>query len=277
MLSDITIGQFFPGDTFLHRLDPRTKIITLLFFMVAIFAFHTFGIYTALTLFTVALVFSSRVPMGMILRSIKPILWILLFTFVIHVFSTPGESLFQLWRFDATLEGIERGAFISLRLILLIVLASLLTFTTSPLKLTDAMESLLSPLKRFGVPAHELAMMMTIALRFVPTLIEETDRIMKAQESRGADFSEGSVMTRIRAVVPILVPLFLSAFRRADDLALAMEARCYHGGEGRTQMKALCFHRLDVIAFVFTAIFLAVLTISSWHTGEFFFREPLIK
>ncbi len=267
MLSDITIGQFFPGDTFLHRLDPRTKLIALIFLMVAIFVFHTFGVYTALTVFTLALVFASKVPFGMILRSLKPLLWILLFTFFIHVFSTPGESLLHLWRFDATLEGIERGAFISLRLILLIVLASLLTFTTSPLKLTDAMEALLSPLKRFGVPAHELAMMMTIALRFVPTLIEETDRIMKAQESRGADFSEGSLMARIRAVIPVLVPLFLSAFRRADDLALAMEARCYHGGEGRTQMKALSFHRLDGLAFVFTALFLIILTISSGQLG----------
>lgn len=259
MLSDITIGQFFPGDSLLHRLDPRTKVILLFFFLVAIFAASSVASYALLTGLTLALMLASRVPLRMMLRSVKPLWWIILFTFVIHLFSTPGKELATFWIFTVTLEGLVQGFLICLRLVLLILLSSLLTFTTSPLKLTDAMERLLSPLRRFGVPAHELAMMMTIALRFVPTLIEETDRIMKAQQSRGADFREGSIMKRLRALVPILVPLFLSAFRRADDLAMAMEARCYRGGEGRTQMKALQVTGIDYVACGASLVIFAVL------------------
>ncbi|MDD6383209.1 MAG: energy-coupling factor transporter transmembrane component T [Selenomonadaceae bacterium] len=252
MLSDITIGQFFPGDSLLHRLDPRTKIILLFFFLVAIFAVSSAASYALLAGMTFALILVSRVPLRMMLRSVKPLWWIILFTFLIHLFSTPGEELAKIWIFTVTWQGLAQGFLVCLRLVLLILLSSLLTFTTSPLKLTDAMERLLSPLRRFGVPAHELAMMMTIALRFVPTLIEETDRIMKAQQSRGADFSEGSILNRLKALVPILVPLFLSAFRRADELAMAMEARCYRGGEGRTQMKALQVTGIDYIACLFS-------------------------
>ncbi|WP_298463008.1 energy-coupling factor transporter transmembrane protein EcfT [uncultured Mitsuokella sp.] len=259
MLSDITIGQFFPGNSLLHRLDPRTKIILLFFFLVAIFAVSSAASYALLSGLTLALMLVSRVPMRMMLRSVKPLWWIILFTFVIHLFSTPGEELAKVWIFTVTMEGLVQGFLICLRLVLLILLSSLLTFTTSPLKLTDAMERLMSPLRRFGVPAHELAMMMTIALRFVPTLIEETDRIMKAQQSRGADFSEGSIMKRLRALVPILVPLFLSAFRRADDLAMAMEARCYRGGEGRTQMKALQVTGIDYVAYGVSFALFAIL------------------
>lgn len=259
MLSNITIGQFFPGNSLLHRLDPRTKIILLFFFLVAIFAVSSAASYALLSGLTLALMLVSRVPMRMMLRSVKPLWWIILFTFVIHLFSTPGEELAKVWIFSVTMEGLVQGFLICLRLVLLILLSSLLTFTTSPLKLTDAMERLLSPLRRFGVPAHELAMMMTIALRFVPTLIEETDRIMKAQQSRGADFSEGSIMKRLRALVPILVPLFLSAFRRADDLAMAMEARCYRGGEGRTQMKALQVTGIDYVAYGVSFALFAIL------------------
>lgn len=259
MLSDITIGQFFPGNSLLHRLDPRTKIILLFFFLVAIFAVSSAASYALLSGLTLALMLVSRVPMRMMLRSVKPLWWIILFTFVIHLFSTPGEELAKVWIFTVTMEGLVQGFLICLRLVLLILLSSLLTFTTSPLKLTDAMERLMSPLRRFGVPAHELAMMMTIALRFVPTLIEETDRIMKAQQSRGADFSEGSIMMRLRALVPILVPLFLSAFRRADDLAMAMEARCYRGGEGRTQMKALQVTGIDYVAYGVSFALFAIL------------------
>ena len=248
MLSDITIGQYYPGASFLHRLDPRTKIVLLLFFLIAIFAFSSAPAYALLSALTLALMLASGVPMGMMVHSLRPLMWIILFTFLIHLLSTPGEALAKVWLFTVTKEGVLQGFFISLRLVLLILLSSLLTFTTSPLALTDALESLLAPFKRVGVPAHELAMMMTIALRFVPTLLQETDRIMKAQQSRGADFTEGTIMKRLRALVPILVPLFLSAFRRADDLAMAMEARCYHGGEGRTQMKALRFASLDYIA-----------------------------
>lgn len=255
MLSDITIGQYYPGDSFLHRLDARAKLLLLLGLMVELFVFSSapaYGLFTALTLF---LMLRSGVPLRMLLRSLRPLWWIILFTFAIHLFSTPGEEIGRLWLLAPTWEGLARGVFISLRLALLILLSSLLTFTTSPLKLTDAMEALLSPFRRVGVPAHELAMMMTIALRFVPTLIEETDRIMKAQKARGADFETGGLLRRVQALVPILVPLFLSAFRRADELALAMEARCYRGGVGRTQMKVLRATSLDYLA---AALFLVL-------------------
>ena len=212
-----------------------------------------------MSLLTLAAMKLSRVPLRTLVGSLKPLWWILLFTFLIHLCTTPGEEIAQVWMFSLTWEGLSHGFFICLRLVLLLLLSSLLTFTTSPLKLTDALEALLSPLKRVGVPAHELAMMMTIALRFVPTLLEETDKIMKAQQARGADFTTGSIVRRLKSVVPILVPLFISAFRRADDLAMAMEARCYHGGEGRTQMKQLRFVPLDYVAWAGTALLLALL------------------
>lgn len=257
MLSDITIGQYFPGNSILHRLDPRTKVVLLFFYLVLIFLCKSGISYGVMTALTAALMLLSKIPMRMMLRSLKPLWWIILFTFVVHIFSTPGEELCKVAFLSVTAEGIVEGFYICLRLVLLIFLSSLLTFTTSPLKLTDAMEALLSPGKRVGVPAHELAMMMTIALRFVPTLIQETDRIMKAQQSRGADFMTGSIMKRMQAFVPVLVPLFLSAFRRADDLAMAMEARCYRGGEGRTQMKALKITSIDYVAWGFSILLIA--------------------
>ena len=257
MLSDITIGQYFPGNSILHRLDPRTKVVLLFFYLVLIFLCKSGISYGVMTALTAALMLLSKVPMRMMLRSLKPLWWIILFTFVVHIFSTPGEELCKVAFLSVTAEGIVEGFYICLRLVLLICLSSLLTFTTSPLKLTDAMEALLSPGKRVGVPAHELAIMMTIALRFVPTLIQETDRIMKAQQSRGADFMTGSIMKRMQAFVPVLVPLFLSAFRRADDLAMAMEARCYRGGEGRTQMKALKITSIDYVAWGFSILLIA--------------------
>lgn len=261
MLSNITIGQYFPGSSILHRLDPRTKVVLLFFYLVLIFVCRSAISYAILSALTFALIVLSKVPLRMMLRSLKPLWWIILFTFVIHVFSTPGEELAKVWIFSVTWEGIVQGFYVSLRLVLLILLSSLLTFTTSPLKLTDAMEALLAPFKRIGVPAHELAMMMTIALRFVPTLIQETDRIMKAQQSRGANFTDGSIAKRLRAFVPVLVPLFLSAFRRADDLAMAMEARCYRGGEGRTQMKALKITSIDYVAWGFTIVLIAAVIV----------------
>ena len=248
MLSNITIGQYFPGNSALHRLDPRVKIVLLLFFLIEVFVFSSAPAYGILTAVTIAMIWISGVPMIMMLRSLKPLWWIILFTFIIHLFSNPGTPIARLWIFTATWKGIRQGCFISLRLVLLILMSTLLTFTTSPLKLTDALESLLSPFRRFGLPAHELAMMMTIALRFVPTLIEETDKIMKAQQSRGADFTTGSIVSRLKNMVSVLVPLFLSAFRRADELAMAMEARCYRGGVGRTQMKALKVTGIDYVA-----------------------------
>ena len=248
MLQDITLGQFFPGTSFLHRMDPRVKIGLLFLLIVLVFLCNTAPTYGLLGAFTLFLMLRSHVPMRMMLKSLRPLVWIILFTFLIHLCSHPGELIAQMGPFEITKEGLQQGIFISLRLVFLILLSSLLTFTTSPLKLTDAMERILSPGKKIGLPAHELAMMMTIALRFVPTLIEETDKIMKAQAARGSDFASGNILQRLKGFVPVLVPLFLSAFRRADELAMAMEARCYHGGEGRTQMKSLKAGRLDYMA-----------------------------
>ena len=257
LLQDITLGQFFPGNSILHRLDPRTKIILLFALMILLFAADGWPAYAALTFLTGALIFLSTVPPLTVIKSIKPLMWIILVTLLIHFVSHDGEVLAEIFMFKVTAEGISYGVLISLRLVLLIILSSLLTFTTSPLQLTDATEKLLSPLKKIGVPSHELAMMMTIAIRFVPTLIEETDKIIKAQKSRGLDFESGGIVARLKAMVPILVPLFLSSFRRADDLALAMEARCYRGGEGRTHMKQLKFSRTDFFAAVTTVIICA--------------------
>lgn len=244
-MTDITIGQYFPGDSCLHRLDPRFKIVLLFLFFFALFWVSAPQSYAFLSLCTLAFIALSKLPPSLVFRSLKPLMWIIVFTFVIHLFSTPGEEFARVWRFSATWEGLSRGFLFSLRLALLFVLSALLTFTTGPLKLTYAMESILSPGKRFGLPAGELAMMMTIALRFVPTLIEETHRLIKAQKSRGVDFSGGNFIERIQAAVPIMVPLFLSAFRRADDLAMAMEARCYCAGAARTHLNEPRITSLD--------------------------------
>lgn len=261
MLQDITLGQYFPNDSIIHRLDPRVKIILMMIFMVIIFFVNETISYIALIILTVSFILISKVPPLTILKSLKPLMLILLFTFMIHIFSHDGNILFEIGPFKCTDEGIFYGAKISLRLILLIILSSLLTFTTSPLKLTDAVEKLLSPFARFGLPAHELAMMMTIALRFIPTLLEETDKIIKAQTARGVDFESGNIINRAKAMIPILVPLFLSAFRRADDLATAMEARCYRGGEGRTHLKKLQIQSLDCTAIIFI-ILISILTVA---------------
>ena len=261
MLTDITIGQFFPGSSLLHRLDPRTKIILLFFFILGIFVFDTPASYALLSAFTIVLIQVSKVPFRMMLKSLKPLWWILLFTFLIHLCSTPGESFLHVWLFDLTYAGFKQGFFVCLRLILLILLSSLLTFTTSPLALTDALETLMGPLKRFGLPAHELAMMMTIALRFVPTLIEETDKIMKAQASRGAEYDTGNLFARAKGYVSVLVPLFVSAFKRAEDLAVAMDARCYRGGEGRTKLHVLRMRGKDVFWLLFLTFLAAGLLV----------------
>lgn len=258
MLTDITLGQYFPGKSLLHYMDARVKILLLFFYIVAIFIFNTHGCYALATVFTTLLIISSKLPVGMVLKSLKPIMWLVIITFLFHVLGGgEGEELLKLGPFKVTLEGIISGFVISLRLILLIITSSLLMFTTSPLMLTDALEDLLKPLKKLGFPAHELAMMMTIAMRFIPTLLEETDKIMKAQQARGADFNSGNVVNRAKQLVPILVPLFISAFRRADELAMAMEARCYHGGEGRTRMKKLQVRRLDYMCVIMFLLFIA--------------------
>jgi len=256
LLTDITIGQYFPGNSLVHRLDPRMKIMYLLLLITAIFIVNTPMTYSLICFFTLFTILLSKVPMLMVIKSIKPLWWIIVFTVLIHIFTTPGETIAKVWILSITQEGVQQAALMSIRLILLIVLSSLLTFTTSPITLTDALEKLLTPFKKFGLPAHELAMMMTIALRFIPTLLEETERIMKAQEARGADFSSGSIVKRVKGMIPLLVPLFISAFRRADDLAVAMEARCYRGGENRTRMKVLRITSVDYKAMFVMAVFL---------------------
>lgn len=254
MLQNIMLGQFFPGNSVIHRLDPRVKICLLFALMILIFMIDSAISYTILTAFIMMLIFISKIPPITVLKSLKPLLWIVIFTFLIHLVSHDGNVLYKIWIFKITDEGIFKGLLISMRLILLIVMSSLLTFTTSPLKLTDAMEKLLLPFSKFGVPAHELAMMMTIALRFIPTLLEETDKIIKAQSARGVDFENGNIIKRAKSFVPIFVPLFISAFRRADELAVAMESRCYRGGEGRTHMKKLQIQSIDYTAIIIVLI-----------------------
>ena len=249
MLTDITLGQYYPGNSFLHRMDPRAKIICTMIFITAIFIAESFWSYLLVTAFLLMTISVSGVPIKLIVKAIKPLWFILVFTFIIHLFTTPGTTLFYAGIIHITRDGIIRGTYMTLRLVYLIAFSSLLTYTTSPIVLTDGIEALLTPWKRFGVPAHELAMMMSIALRFIPTLLEETDRIMKAQASRGADFTTGNLMHRAKSMIPVLVPLFISAFRRADELAAAMEARCYRGGEGRTKMHQLQYTGRDNIGF----------------------------
>lgn len=248
MLTDIMLGQYFPGNSFVHRLDPRSKIVLTLTFITSIFLAADYIAYLTVGLFICLIVVVSGIPAKIVLRSIKPLWVILLLTAGIHLLMTPGKAIVAWGPLSITEEGVRQGVQMSARLIYLILISSLLTFTTSPIALTDAIERLLSPLKRIKLPVHELAMMMTIALRFVPTLLEETDRIMKAQMARGADFSSGNILKRAQNLVPILVPLFISAFRRADELATAMEARCYRGGENRTRMKVLCMGMNDAVA-----------------------------
>ncbi len=267
MLTDITIGQYFPGTSFLHRLDPRVKIVLLFALIVAIFAFDTPGAYAALTGLTLCLAAASTVPMTLLFKSVRPLWWLLAFTFLMHLGGTPGEVIARVWIFDLTWEGLVKGLFLCLRLVLLILLSSLLTFTTSPLMLTDALERLLRPLRCFGVPAHELAMMMTIALRFIPTLLNETDRVLKAQLARGADLDRGSIVKRMKAFIPVLVPLFVIVFQTADDLAVAMEARCYRGGEGRSRMKPFAWRFADTAALVFCFALVVGQKLLNWYVG----------
>ena len=263
MLKDITLGQYFPGTSLAHRLDPRTKLLLTVIYIVALFCAKSFFSYLliALVLFT-GIKVSGVAPKALV-RGLKPILFIICFTAVLNLFYTPGETLASFWIFKITKEGIFTAFFMVLRITMLIMGTFLLTYTTSPIALTDGMEALLGPLKRVRVPVHELAMMMSIALRFIPTLIEETDKIMSAQKARGADFESGNLLQRARALVPILVPLFISAFRRADELAVAMECRCYHGGEGRTKLHVLRYQLRDYLVLAaYGAVLAAVLILA---------------
>ncbi len=257
MTANITLGQFLPGDSGVHRLDPRTKIMLMVLYIVIVFIVDTMWVYVLPTLLLVFMFIMAHVPASYFFSSLKPMRWLLLFMFIINLFSTAGETVWlQWWIIRITQEATLRAVFFTLRLVLLVAGTSILTLTTSPIMLTDGLEKLMSPLRKVHFPAHELAMMMTIALRFIPTLMEETDRIQKAQMARGADFESGNIIQRAKSMIPILVPLFISAFRRADELAMAMESRCYHGGEGRTRMRELHFHWGDLTA---TLIFCAVL------------------
>ena len=264
MLKDITIGQYVKGDSILHRLDPRTKIFGMLAIMVALFFVNNWIglVYAAVVVF--AVLFASQVPLKFYIRGVKPLRWILLFTAAIQIFLTPGEIIWQWDILHITTEGVRLAIFMCVRLVLLVMTTSVLTLTTTPIVLTDAVENLLSPFKRIGVPAHELAMMMTIALRFIPLLADETEKIMAAQKARGAAFDEGGLMDRARALLPILVPLFLSAINRASELAMAMEARCYHGGEGRTRLHELHYENRDRVAGILVALILALAVVSRW-------------
>lgn len=262
MLKDITIGQYIPGDTPVHNLDPRIKIIITFLFITILFFVNKFYGYIFVLAFLVLSIMLSKISLKFIFRGLKPLIFIILFTVILNMFMTEGEVIYSVWKFNITREGLEQAGFMAIRLILLITGASLLTLTTSPISLTDGIEKLLNPLKPIGVPAHELAMMMTIALRFIPTLLEETEKIMKAQIARGADFETGNIVNRAKSMVPLLVPLFISAFKRADELAMAMEARCYRGGENRTRMKQLKIEKRDIIALFLTAI-LCILVIWS--------------
>jgi len=248
MLKDITLGQYFPGDTPAHRLDPRTKLLLTLLYIVALFSAKSVWAYLALALTLIVSARIARVSAKALLRGLRPVLIIIAFTAVLNLFYTPGRTLWEFWRLRITYEGARTAAAMMSRITLLIMGTFLLTYTTSPIQLTDGLESLLSPLKKLRLPVHELAMMMSIALRFIPTLIEETDKIMSAQKARGADFESGGLIRRAKALIPLLVPLFVSAFRRADELATAMECRCYHGGEGRTKLHVLRFAARDYLA-----------------------------
>ena len=258
MLKDITLGQYFPGNSVVHKMDPRTKLMMLVLYIVALFVAVSWISYGVMFAFLVVCIAISKIPVKSIFRGMKPLLMILIFTAVLNIFFTEGETvLVEFWVLKITLEGLIRAFFMMIRILMLITGTFLLTYTTSPIALTDGLESLLSPLKVIKVPVHELSMMMCIALRFIPTLIEETDKIMSAQKARGADFETGNLMQRVKALVPILVPLFISAFRRADELATAMECRCYHGGEGRTKMKLLRYMRRDYCAYGLGVLLLA--------------------
>ncbi len=258
MLKDITLGQYFPVESVLHRMDPRFKIIEIMMFIVILFAGDSFWILAVGTVFVMLAQCLSNIPMKMIWKSIKPILPILALTALLNLlFIDDGDVLFQWKILKITQGGITTSLFMMIRIVLLIIGSSLLTYTTSPILLTDAIESLMSPLKKIKFPVHEMAMMMSIALRFIPTLLEETDKIMSAQKARGATLDNGKLTERVKALIPILIPLFVSAFRRAEELATAMECRCYRGGEGRTRLRKLKAQSRDYIGFIVCMLFLA--------------------
>lgn len=267
MSGGVIMGQYYPAQSPVHAMDPRAKIILAVVFMVVLFLGNSFWAFLVMGGFAALAIVLSKVPIKMLIRGLRPIVFILVFTLGLHLFLTPGPEMFRIGPIVGTWSGLIQGLFIGVRLIILIMFTSLLTLTTSPIELTDGLEDLLKPFRKIGVPAHELAMMMTIALRFIPTLLEEAERIMRAQMARGADFESGNLVRRSKALVPLLVPLFISAFRRADDLAMAMEARGYRGGEGRTRMRVLRFHARDFVAFGLVLIVTAMVIYSRIRFG----------
>lgn len=269
MISDITLGQFFPGKSVIHRLDPRTKIILTILFIVAVFLAANPVTFLLLILSTVALIAVSGISFKIIIKGVKPIVFILIFTMIINMLFTKGDTLLvSWWIIEIYLEGIIKAAFMALRILILIIgTSTLLTYTTSPISLTDGIESLLSPLKKIKVPVHTFAMMMTIALRFIPTLVEETEKIMNAQKSRGADFSNGGLIKRAKALIPILIPLFVSAFKRAEELATAMECRCYRGDKNRTKLVKLSYKARDGVWFLISLLFLGAVIVLGFIDG----------
>ena len=265
MLRDITIGQYYPAESVLHKLDPRVKLVGTMVFLVSLFLFQSFSGYIVATVFLACVIKMSKVPLKFMLKGLKAVFILLLFSVAFNLFLTDGETLIHLfWKVRITKEGLRMAVFMAIRLVYLIMGTSIMTLTTTPNDLTDGLEKGLRPLGKIRVPVHEIAMMMSIALRFIPILLEETDKIMKAQMARGADFESGNILKRAKSMIPILVPLFISAFRRANDLAMAMEARCYRGGEGRTKMKPLIYQKRDYIAYgIFAMYLLAVIGIST--------------
>ena len=261
MLRDITLGQYYPEDSVLHRLDPRTKLFGTMIYIVSLFICNSWAAYAAAVIALAAVIILSRVPLGFMFRGLKAILILLFISVFFNLFFTAGEVIFQIWFIKITREGLQTAIWMAIRLVCLVIGASVMTLTTTPNSLTDGLEKSLGFLKAIKVPVHEIAMMMSIALRFIPILVEETDKIMKAQMARGADFEEGGLIAKAKAMIPLLIPLFISAFRRATDLATAMEARCYHGGEGRTKMKPLKYAARDYIAYICIIAFLILIII----------------
>ena len=258
MLRDITLGQYYQTESLIHRMDPRVKLGGTILFIISLFFFKNYAGYVIAALFLGLVIRLSKVPFKFMVKGMKTIVMLMLITVVFNLFLTPGTSLFTIWKLTITQEGLKMAISMAIRLTLLIIGSSVMTLTTTPNNLTDGMEKMMGPLKVFKVPVHEVAMMMSIALRFIPILLEETDKIMKAQIARGADFESGNIFKRAKAMVPLLVPLFISAFRRANDLAMAMEARCYRGGEGRTKMKPLIYHKRDYIAYGCIAAYMVI-------------------
>lgn len=262
MIRDITIGQYYPSHSVLHRLDPRTKIMGTVFFIISLFVGNSMLTYGVATIFLAIMIKISKVPLKFILKGLKPILILLLFSVVINMLFTPGEAIVSIGFLHITKEGIQLAVFLAIRLVYLVIGSSLMTFTTTPTALTDGLERLFQFLKVVKVPVHEVAMMMSIALRFIPILTEELDKIMKAQAARGADFNRGTLKEKVHGLIPIMVPLFIAAIRRSNDLAMAMEARCYHGGEGRTRMKPLIYQKRDYISyFIVIAYFIGIIVV----------------